>query len=297
MIDFKFHNKIIIFMKKTDLVGNGTERMDTGDSRLPGVSEVITRTSVQRRTGSVNKSLRRMLRMMAVVLTALMTITACVTEDEDVIGDDDDGGNGGGGGGVAGKRIKTMLETDASGVTTRSEYIYNSNGSLKQSDTYDKTSTRIRYSTYTYNSNGTLQKWEAFAEYGDEFVVYTHDANKKPLKGEGEIHNSLGVHPVSYNYTFQNGRQIRQVMKAGHPGEYIEVIFDHNYDNNGRRISTTETHSVVGTRKSTRTYNSDGTLQKIVVSDYAGYPNTGSTSTFTWENGKSTLNDDDYAAY
>ena len=44
-IDFKFHNKIIIFMKKTDLAGNGTERMDTGDSRLPGVSEVITRAS------------------------------------------------------------------------------------------------------------------------------------------------------------------------------------------------------------------------------------------------------------
>ena len=78
-------------MKKTDLAENGTERMDTGDSRLPDVSEVITHASAQRRTGSIIKSLRRMLRMMAVVLTAMMTISACSNEDND--GDENGGTN------------------------------------------------------------------------------------------------------------------------------------------------------------------------------------------------------------
>ena len=76
MIDFKFHNKIFIFMKKTDLAENGTERMDTGDSMLSGIAELITRASAQRLTGRVKKSLRRILRMMAVVLMVLC-INSC----------------------------------------------------------------------------------------------------------------------------------------------------------------------------------------------------------------------------
>jgi hypothetical protein len=285
-------------MKKTDLVGNGTERMDTGDSRLPGVSEVITRTSAQSRTGSVNKSLRRMLRMMAVVLTALMTITACSTDDDDVIGDDDDGGNGGGGG-VTGKRLKTILITEASGATGKTEYTYNSDGSLKQTDTYDESSNRTSYTVFTNNSDGTIHKAEIFAEH-KMVLVYTYDANKKPLKAVA-TENYMDV-PFSINFTFQNGRQIRQVVTQSSPGVpgYVQMTLDHNYNSNGRRISineTTITGTMQFTRQYTRTYNSDGSLQKTVVGDYDGHPNTGYTHTFIWENGKSTMNEDDFSQY
>ena len=107
----------------------------------------------------------------------------------------------------------------------------------------------------------------------------------------------MGIFPYSYDYTYQNGRLIRVVIKIGHPGTdlyYTEILFEHNYDNNGRRISTNETHNHMGKRQYTRTYNSDGTLQKVVYGDYEGYPKSGSTSTYTWENGKSTINEDDF---
>ena len=270
--------------------------MNTGDSRLLGVSEVITRASAQRRTGSVNKSLRRMLRMMAVVLTALMTIAACATED-DVIGDDDGGGDGGGGGGVvAGKRLKTMVQADASGtIIIREEFTYNSDGSQKRVDLYNALSTSVGYNILTNNSDGTIKKDELFTLEVNQVWNYTYDSNKKPLKAEGTIDNKI---PASIDYTFQNGRQIRQVLKISYPGDnYIEVIYEHNYDSNGRRISTDETHNLVGKRKLTRTYNSDGTLQKVVASDYSLYANTRETFTFTWENGKSTQDIDDLLAY
>ena len=56
-------------------------------------------------------------------------------------------------------------------------------------------------------------------------------------------------------------------------------------------------YSFVRTRKFTRTYNSDGTLQKVTTDGYAGFQHTNYTVTYTWENGKTTVNTDDYATF
>ena len=248
---------------------------------------ITKRTSVQP---------QRLLMMMATILMAFATLTAC----DDIFGDktdengkEEEGGNGGGG--VSGKRLKTTLITEASGEIHRGEHTYNNDGSLKRVDWYDASSKLISYDIYTNNTDGTHNKWENFNTHGNQVLVFTYDSNKKPLKAEGTI----GEGPLIYEYTFQNGRLIRHVMKIGNIGApgYVEDKFEPEYDSNGRRTTTTETHSIVGTRKYTRTYNSDGTLQKVIADDYAGYANTGFTQTFTWENGKTTVKFDDFSSY
>ena len=147
---------------------------------------------------NISVKLQRLLMIMVAIIVASMTITACWDDENDEDGEE----NGNGGGGVAGKRIKTTLQTDASGKTSRGERTYNNDGSLNRIDYYDSSSSRTSYQINTNNPDGTPNKWEDFNTSGNSVVFYTYDANKKPLKGEGTI----GTLPLTYDFTFQNGR-------------------------------------------------------------------------------------------
>jgi hypothetical protein len=227
--------------------------------------------------------LQRFLFLMVAIMAA-MTFTACsgsIDPDEN-------------GGGVSGKRLKSILITE-SGLTEKGEYTYNSDGSLKRVDwVYSWTSFKP-YDIFTNNSDGTHAKWENFNEYGNQVMVYTYNANKKPQKAEGKMYTEYGETSVSYDFIYQDGRLIRHVIIIGGSST---VTYEPAYDSNGRRISGTETHSYAGTRKYTRTYNSDGTLQKVDISNYSVTGTNARTYTFIWENGKTLVNYfDDYGAY
>ena len=258
--------------------------------------------SIKSKKERMSVQLQRLLMMMATILMAFATLTACdiLEDNNDENGkEEEEGGNGGGG--VSGKRLKTAISTSASGAIERWEYTYNNDGSLKQSDCYDASSKRYLYTIITNNSDGKCIKEEYF--YVDanmtQIMSYSYDANKKPLKAEGAIETMGEKIPLTFDFTFQSGRLTRYLIKSGSPGSngYAEIKYEQNYDSNGRRTTTTVTDSSLGTRKLTRTYNSDGTLQKVTADTYAGYPNSGFTTTYTWENGKTTWNFDDYNPY
>ena len=227
---------------------------------------------------------------------AAMTFAACIEAPANP--DNGGGDNGGDDGGVSGKRVKSELITDADGKTQKGDYTYNNDGMLVRIDwKYSWTSAKI-YDVFTNNSDGTTAKWENYNEYGNQVLTYSYDSNKKPIKATGTITNSEGTVPVTYDITWQNGRQTRQVMKMRSGSSSITVTWDINYDSNGKRTFSTETHSTAGVRKYTRTYNSDGTVQKVIVDSYSKYTGTGFTQAFTWESGKIAVNYlDDYYQY
>jgi len=237
-----------------------------------------------------------MLMLMAAIMMALVTLTACPVDDENEDDPDEiENGENGNNGGVAGKRIKSTIITEAGGETRTGNYTYNSDGTLKRIDWSSGA-----YEIITSNSDGTIAKWEDFNTHGNAVLVYSYNNNKKPLKAEGTIINSAGTSPITYDFSYQNGRLISHVQTMTDPSDpsyLIVVSFELKYDSNGRRTTTTETHNIVGKRQYTRAYNSDGTLQKVTADGYAGYPTTGFSQTFTWENGKTTVNLDDYSAY
>jgi len=235
-----------------------------------------------------------MLMLMAAIMMALVTLTACPVDDENE--DDPDEIENGSNGGVAGKRLKSTVITEAGGETQTGNYTYNSDGTLKRIDWNSGA-----YDIYTSNPDGTYQKWENFNTHGDMVLVYSsYNENKKPLKAEGTIINSAGTFPITYDFSYQNGRLISHVQTMIDPNDpsfSIVITFEPKYDSNGRRTTTTETHNIMGKRQYTRAYNSDGTLQKVNADGYAGYPTTGFTQTFTWEDGKSTVNFEDHTCY
>ena len=258
----------------------------------------------ERKSMSV-KTFKRLLMMMAAIMMAFATFTSC-NEDEDPSDDPDEieNGDNGNNGGVSGKRLITMVQTTGPiDGPARSEMSYNSDGTVKRVDQYDVSSKLILYTTYTCNSDGTKHKEELydvsnssnpqlFYEY-----TYSYDANKKPLKAEGTYFlNGINM-TVTIDYTFQNGRKTHEVLTSlsSVSQEIVTIEYDITYDNNGRRSTTTETHSSLGTRKYTRTYNSDGTLQKVTYPyGYNGSDNRTVTNEFKWENGKKTWNEDDF---
>jgi hypothetical protein len=257
--------------------------------------------SIKLQKERMSVQMQRLLMMMATIMMAFATLTACdiLEDNNDENGKEEEGGNGGGG--VSGKRIKTQLITNTSGTIQRGEYTYNNDGSIKRSEWYDASSKMYCYINSTNNPDGSINKEETFYPDTDmtQVLNYTYDANKKYKKAEGAVETMGQKIPITFNFTFQNGRLIRYVLSSGSLGSnsYSESIFEQNYDANGRRTTTNETHSVSGTRKYTRTYNSDGTLQKVTADAYSGIPNSGCTYTFTWENGKTTINFDDYNPY
>jgi len=104
---------------------------------------------------------------MAAVMMALATFSACFDEDE-TGGDEDGSGNGGGGGGgVAEKRLKSWVITCSKPLPeSKMDYSYNSDGTLKRSDTYDTLSKLLIYSIPTNNSDGKPEKVVAYNANG-----------------------------------------------------------------------------------------------------------------------------------
>jgi hypothetical protein len=233
---------------------------------------------------SVKILLQRMMFLMVAIM-ASMALVACL---EDEGNDPDDPDNGGGG--ISGKRVKTRVRTSTMPISdwTKMEYSYNSDGTLKQVDWYDASSKLVRKEVITSNPDGTWNKRVAtdYVNGGEVITNFTHDANKKPLKATGTTSVAGVVVTSTIDYTFQNGRKIREKQVTG---SMTETLFEFSYDTDGKRTKTIATMSYGVTVEYTRTYNSDGTLQKLNYTT----GNQPFTETFTWENGKTTVNMDD----
>ena len=246
--------------------------------------------------------LQRLLMMMATIMMAFATLTACeVLEDNnDENGKEEEGGNGGGG--VSGKRLKKMeWNCSIQLAVVRSEYTYNSDGFVTRSDMYDSSSKLVMYSIPTYNTDGTTAKAVAYDANGKIIsdATYSYNSNKKPQKMQGSTYmdgNLIGTY--STDYTFQNGKKTFEVQKINMTGgmtDEVQRVFE--YDSKGKRTVTTQTSVTLGASfKQNRTYNTDGTLQKVTY-PYGYYDNTTVTITFTWENGKSNDDIDDLSDF
>ena len=241
-------------------------------------------------TKRMSVQMQRLLMMMATILMAFATLTACdiLEDNNDEGGKEEEGGNGGGGGIVSGKRVKSIVTTCSNPVMySRTESIYNSSGQCIRGETYDASSKLIDTSISTYNSDGTLAKTvtdqgETVAEF-----IYFYNSNKILQKSEHNFYQG-GVlkQTTKSEYTYENGKKIRQKSYMEGQSDYNEFLF--NYDGNGRRTTTVQTYygdNLVFSMTHTRTYNTDGTVQKI-THPVNFVDNTPVTITFTWENGK-----------
>ena len=238
---------------------------------------------------SVTFFLKRFMTLMAVVVAAMMTFTACVEDDNE---GGENGKENGNGGGVTGKRIKTMVHSSGEGPV-RYEYSYNSDGTTKQVDAYDASSKLVMRDVITCNPDGTWNKVEQtdLAYSGTVLVLnHTYDANKKPLSINGKTYlGGTETGTTTFSFTFQNGRKVSQKQTVTVLGVLAqEINTEFQYDANGRRTKTIST-PISGVKvEYTRTaYNPDGTLKTITVSGGQSF-----TITFTWEDGKSTVNMD-----
>ena len=231
-----------------------------------------------------------LLMMMVAIIVASMTVTACL-EDEN---SEENGGNGGGG--VSGKRLKSWVTTCSKPLPeSRMDYSYNTDGTLKRTDTYDASSKLLIYSILTNNSDGKPEKVVTYNANGTVLIetTNTYNPDKTVQKAKmNNFNNGVLAYTVDVDYTYQNGKKILEVynMNGIEFGRYSS-----NYDNNGRRTSTIYTYNA-NTMTYTHSYNSDGTLQKITY-PYSFEDNTLVTQTYTWENGKTTFSHDDFLAW
>ena len=245
--------------------------------------QVNQKTNRGMRAKSPLWSIGKLVLYLIVAFMAAMTLTACVKSDED---EDDKNGNSGG---IAGKRLKTEVNNTADFVM-RNEFTYNSDGSLKRYDLYDDgTSKLFMYAIVTNNLDGTSAKEELYYADGPLYQVYkyTYDSNKKPKKTDISFPGQTSW-SITIDYIFQNGRKTREVLTSDLGTDKTVVQTDYNYDSKGVRTSATETHSVLGKRQITYTYSADGTLQKRTYTEYNSTKMI--THTYTWEDGKSTVN-------
>jgi hypothetical protein len=241
-------------------------------------------------------------KMLMIIFAILMAFTSCGGNNNGNGNDDNGNGNGNnGGGGVAGKRIKEFLQTTSSG-TVKSVYNYNNDGSIKQIDLYNGT-VRITYNVYTNHSDGRPESYETFYEgvetKGMKGVTQlSYDSNKTLQKMESILYmNGVEITKITIDYTFQNGRKTRELQISSGGLAQTERVYE--YDSQGKRTKTTETTSAGGiinqTVIYTRSYNSDGTLDKVTYTN--PMDNTPSTISFTWENGNKIMDEDIYYAY
>ena len=218
-------------------------------------------------------------------MAAMMTFTACLE-------DDNEGGENGNGGGVAGKRLKYYIVSSPGTVDIKTEYTYNSDGTDKRNDV-TQGGKLILYELYTSNPDGLLAKHEQYMPDMPGYKnvwEYTYDSNKKMKKRDGVMYMDGKITGTStVDYTFQNGRKIKEVVTDNYGGGSQVMILEYSYDSKGKRTITNQTINGVPSQ-STRIYNSDGTLQKVTHSS-------GSVYTFTWENGKSISDFDDHAQF
>ena len=256
--------------------------------------------SINSKKERMSVQLQRLLMMMATIMMAFATLTACeiLEDNNDENGkEEEEGGNGGGG--VSGKRLKSS-ETNSSSpliMYSKSVCFYNNNGQCIRSETYDASSKLISTTISTYNSNGTLAKTVTNNE-NDKIVtevLYSYNSNKTLQKSEDNFYlDGKLIQTTHWEYTFENGKKISQKYHLEGNSDYGVLTF--NYDGNGRRTTTVLNYyggDILLTMTYTRTYNSDGTVQKLT------YPvnfvdNTPVTVTFTWENGKDAIGFDMY---
>lgn len=253
----------------------------------------------EKRKKSMSVQSQRLLLMMAAIMMTLVTFNACIEDNENGL-DPDENENGG----VSGKRIKTVVSAcSIQGETNwRSERTYNSNGTTKRIDHYDASSKLIMYSTDTYNSDGTLAK--SVAKDASEKMIsestFTYNSNKILQKQKVDTYlNGDYYHTSHFEYFYENGKRSRLSY-------YVEGFgaheYTYNYDVYGRLTTTVWTMDPslgVNTCTYTRTYHSDGTLQKITY-PYNGdvYPPFDTvTETYTWEKGKTSCDFSMYEIY
>ena len=211
----------------------------------------------------------------------------------DKTNDNDDNGGETGGSGVTGKRIKEFVtSTEGSNASTRNVYSYNSDGSVKRIDQYIGSTLNL-VATYTNHPDGRPQKIDFTymsngTEAGKAEGIFTYGTfntlQKQEITGNGTVQ--------VFEYTFKDGRKTFEKYSSGY-SIYIERTFE--YDEKGKRTKTTETQSVngsnVGTVIHTRSYNSDGTIDKITY-PLLSSPNLLVTQKFTWESGKKLFDED-----
>ena len=247
------------------------------------------RTGAQSPLWSISK---RFLYLMAAFMAA-MTLAACSGEDENEGGEN---GENGGGSNVSGKRLKMYIVSSPGADDTRTEYTYNSDGSIKRNDVYNHKSSKLfMYEIYTNNPDGTLAKHEQYMVDMPTWKtvwVYSFDTNKNPVKRDGTSYmDNVIVGTSTEENTFQNGRKTRSVIKDYVGGALQqERILVFNYDSKGKRTTTNQT-SNGKTVIFTRAYKADGTIDKVTTSDNSV------TMTFTWENGKSIEDFDVHAEF
>jgi len=109
--------------------------------------------------------------------------------------------------------------------------------------------------------------------------------------------NGVATSDLITAYTFVSGKKTLELSTSSGGAVTIERKFE--YDSNGKRTITTETQKVngstIGTRKFTRSYNADGTLNKVTF-PWGPLDPTPVTMTVTWENGKKAVDEDIYLA-
>jgi len=246
---------------------------------------------------SISVKLQRLLMIMVAIIVASMTITACL-EDENGENPDD---NGNGGGGVAGKRLKTVVFTCSKPLNqfVRVEYSYNSDGTLKRLNHYDNSSKLLSYSDVTNNSDGLSQKAVLYSNDGSVLMIdnFTYNSDKTLKKNQVDYYNNGVIsYTLDYEYKYENGKRIRiEIYNNG-----LEIAnWKYDFDNKGRITTTVYTLYQAGQTFSmtyTRTYNSDGTIQKV-THPLSFVDDTPVTETYTWENGKTTFDFDMYETY
>ena len=244
--------------------------------------------------------IQRLLMMMVAIIVASMTITACL--DDENSDDPDDNGDGGNGGGVSGKRLKTTVITCSKPLNqplVRTEYSFNSDGTIKGSEGYDASSKRLFYSVGTNNSDGTIQKTIIYNNDGTVMIeaINSYNSNKTLQKTQNNyFNNGVISFTIDIEYKYENGKKIREEY---YTNGVENANYKINYDNQGRRTTSIYTLYEAGqtfTMTYTRTYNSDGTIQKVTY-PLSFVDNTTVTETFTWENGKTTYDFDMFSPY
>ena len=289
-------------MEKSVLAGNGIVKMETGDrsmatgnQRLQGVAEVNTAYGAKSRKHGTGISIQRLLLLMAAVMMALAAFTACFDEDENN-SDPDENGNGGGGG-VAGKRLKSMEWTCAKPLNQnfdKTVYTYDNDGKITRSDMY-QSSKLAYYDIYTHHPDGTVSKFVTYDANGTVVttfsdITYFYNSDKTLQKIQSTVDNSAYIFTQIVEYTYENGKKVKEVITTPELSttDWVENII--NYDNQGRRTTTIETGyyvslNMVLSMTHTRIYNTDGTIQKVTC-PLSFVDDTPVTLIYTLENGK-----------
>jgi len=195
-------------------------------------------------------------------------------------------------GGNSRYRVVTQTLIGSDQEITIWKYSYNNDGSLRQVDNCDSYGYVVSVTRYTNDSAGRYILAET-VRYGE--VNY---------KTQYEYENGVLKKAMTYNfadysfilngiseYTFSQGKKTQRTGFNSSYQRFSTSTF--SYDNSGRRTSTliqyfdVDTGAIDSTSTSYRTYNSNGTINTVVLSD-------GQTRAFEWEERPTMVRFDDY---